>query len=122
MDTVRIARVREALQTAKLDALVATTAANVLMLTGYWPVVGASIAVCTREGAVALIVPADELRFARQSWADCIESFDSGSLEELCSLHERWPAPLRRACRTIGINSGDSLGIEGSATFDPATY
>ena len=60
-DHDRIARIRRALETHGLDVVVCGLRANVLMLlSGYWPVIGSALAVATREGGVALIVPADE--------------------------------------------------------------
>jgi hypothetical protein len=51
--------------------------ANVLLLSGYWPVIGSALAVATRDGAVALIVPADEAELASTGWADATHTFDA---------------------------------------------
>ena len=55
-DTERIDRIAYALRGAKLDGLVCALPANVLLLSGYWPVVGVSIAIATADGAVVLLV------------------------------------------------------------------
>ncbi|HDD34167.1 MAG TPA: aminopeptidase P family protein, partial [Thermofilaceae archaeon] len=53
----RISRVREAMERAGLDVLVARNPENVLYLSGYWPVNGWSLAVIPRDGEPLLIVP-----------------------------------------------------------------
>lgn len=122
MDAERVARVREALQRAHLDAVVCTLPANVRMLSGYWPVSGAAIALFTREGAVALVVPEDERDFARQGWAELIESYLPASLESLQGLAEILPDPLNSAYRKLGLTGSSSVGVESGAEFDPSTY
>jgi Xaa-Pro aminopeptidase len=77
-DTERIERTVRALREAKLDAVMCALPSNVLLLSGYWPVVGASIAVVTREGAVGLVAPADEADLAATGWADTAERFAPG--------------------------------------------
>jgi Xaa-Pro aminopeptidase len=60
----RVARIEDALQDARLDALVCTLPANVLLLSGYWPVVGSAVAVATRDGPIAVLAPEDEQELA----------------------------------------------------------
>ena len=55
------------LRGTEMDAIVSTFPSNILMLTGYWPVVGTSIAVATRDGAMDLVVPRDEENLVRGS-------------------------------------------------------
>ena len=59
-DTARLDRVRRVLEAADLDAILATIPAHVLLLTGYWPVVGNALALATRDGRTAAIAPRDE--------------------------------------------------------------
>ena len=50
-DTARIDSIRELLRESHLDALVCALPANVLLLTGYWPVVGTSLVIAARAAA-----------------------------------------------------------------------
>ena len=56
----RLARAREALERAGCDALVCVLPQDVLLLSGYWPVTGHSIAIVHARGGSALIVPEDD--------------------------------------------------------------
>ena len=82
-DTERIDRIAYALRGAKLDGLVCALPANVLLLSGYWPVVGVSIAIATADGAVVLLVPEDERELASHCGAEEICTFQPGSLTDL---------------------------------------
>jgi Xaa-Pro aminopeptidase len=68
-DRDRIDRIRGALREAGLDALICALPSNVLLLSGYWPVVGTSVAIATRDGAVGLILPKDEAELGTAGWA-----------------------------------------------------
>lgn len=46
----RLAEVGAALEAAGLDALIVTHNRNLLLLTGFWPVTGASVAIVARTG------------------------------------------------------------------------
>jgi len=54
---------------------------NVPLLTGYWPMLGTAIALLTRAGDLALIVPEDERVLARRGWVadERITSFRPGA-------------------------------------------
>src|SRR5437764_11741094 len=86
--------IQDALREDGLDALVCALPANVLLLTGYWPVVGTSIAVVSREGTTALLVPEDERDLAAEGWADTLLSFRPGALDDLRSAEAAVRGPL----------------------------
>ena len=67
-DRERIALVRQALIDAGLDALVCSLPSDVLLLSGYWPVVGTAIVIVTRDAGVAVVAPADEEELAATGW------------------------------------------------------
>jgi len=46
-----------AVQESRLAALPSFSPTEILLLTGYWPVMGTSLAICTREGNVCAVVP-----------------------------------------------------------------
>jgi Xaa-Pro aminopeptidase len=121
-DDQRIARIRSALERRELDAVVCGLRANVLLLSGYWPVVGSALAIATRHGAVALIVPADESDLASNGWADVTHTFDAGSLDRLTTIVEAVRGPLAAATSALGIGNRATIGFEGGAAFDPSGY
>jgi Xaa-Pro dipeptidase len=122
VDTERIERIQQALRKAELDALVCALPANVLMLSGYWPVVGTSLAVTNRDGHVTLIVPEDEKELAQEGWADEILTFAGGSLRELESLIEIVSVRLAEVLLGLEIKRGCMLGFESGPIFEPASY
>src|SRR4051794_40416723 len=121
-DKVRIARIREALAAASMDAVVCALPANVLLLSGYWPVIGSAVAVATCEGAVAVVAPDDEAELASEGWADVMHTFRAGSLESLTTVHDAVRQPLAAANTALGIRAGATVGFEAGGFFDPSGY
>jgi Xaa-Pro dipeptidase len=121
-DAERIERITRALSAAGMDALVCALPVNVLLLSGYWPVVGTSVAVATREGEVHLLAPEDEEELAGRGRADEVRTFSTGSLSELKSASEAVRAPLREALKALGLGRGGVIGYESGECFEPASY
>lgn len=122
-DTERVRRLVAALTTAQLDAFCCRLPHNVLLLTGYWPVLGNSTALFTRAGDVALIVPADELELARQGWVtdEAILSFTPITLEHLGDANEATRPLLAQVGRQLGLARA-AIGYEGSPELTPVPY
>src|SRR5689334_19023324 len=95
-DQERIHRIQGALEKAHWDALVCARPANVLLLSGYWPVIGASIAITTREGKIGLVIPEDECELAAKYSIDEMEAFSSGSLQEIATAAQTARPALAR--------------------------
>jgi Xaa-Pro aminopeptidase len=121
-DDDRVTRIRRALEAHRLDAIVCTLPANVRMATGYWPVIGNTVAVATSEGAVGLLAPEDEAPFASNSWADSVETFEGGSLHTLASTADTLGRALPRLLTSLAIRAGAKIGFEGTGSFDPSSY
>jgi len=121
-DRERIDRNAKALAAEGLDAIVCALPANVLLLSGYWPVVGTAIAAATRDGGVGIAVPEDEKDLAADSWADVTRTFPGASLDNLDSAVAAVRDPLREVARCLGIRPGATVGFEGGASFFPSTY
>ena len=54
----RLNRMRRAMEEAQLDALVLRLPENILLLSGFWPMIGASTLLFPREGKATIIAPA----------------------------------------------------------------
>ncbi len=119
-DAWRVDSIQNALGEEKLDALVCSLPSNVLMLTGYWPVVGTSLAIVAPGPHTALIVPEDEYDLASQGWADEIRTFQPGSLEDLRTPEEAIRAPLKEMLRSFG--PCQRVGFESGGMVEPASY
>jgi Xaa-Pro dipeptidase len=104
-----------------MDALVCALPSNVLLLSGYWPVVGTSIAVATREGGVGLVVPADEEDMAAVGWADVVERFTPGSLDALVPLTDAVAPAVRRVFQRLGVATAH-IGFEHGPMLEPSSY
>ncbi|HVA89187.1 MAG TPA: Xaa-Pro peptidase family protein [Chloroflexota bacterium] len=117
----RIERVKAALRDANLDALVCTLPENVLLLTGYWPVVGTAIAVAAAGGDVWLLAPEDEHNLALFGWADTVRPYAPGSLTRLTSPAEAAQPPLTTLLREAGLGAA-RIGYESSSGFEGAGY
>ena len=109
----------EALRDAGLDAFVCSLPINVLLMTGYWPVIGTSAAVFLPDGRSLLLVPEDERPLAEKGWADEVRSFSTGSLKQLMSPIEAISEPLKHAAASL---SGAVVGYETGPVSEPASY
>jgi Xaa-Pro aminopeptidase len=119
-DPLRLQRIADALKVAQLDALVCALPANVLLLSGYWPVVGTSIAIVTRTGQAAILVPQDEVELTDQSWAK-VYPFSPGSLTRLSSAVEAAVEPLGTMLHDLGLTKA-KIGHESGSAFEPSSY
>jgi Xaa-Pro aminopeptidase len=120
-DLERARRVQEALSDSIFSALICSLPKHVLMLTGYWPVVGTSIAVVAKDGLTYLIVPQDEEQLAREGHADRILTFQPGSLEKLTTAAEEARIPLREVLDEIHLPEG-AIGSDIGSHVEPASY
>jgi Xaa-Pro dipeptidase len=118
-DDERVERNTQALIDEGLDALACALPLNVLLLSGYWPVVGASLAISTRDKHVLLIVPEDELELAGDGWADEVISYKGGSLDDLQDTGSLVADELRNIAGRIRIKK---LGFESGPLSLPVPY
>jgi Xaa-Pro dipeptidase len=120
-DPERLDRLQTAIQESRLDALVCALPENVLLLTGYFPVVGTSIAVMTRDRHVTLLAPEDEMSLADCDGADEVIGIRPGSLDELTGAVDAVREPIARVLRDRGLN-GVPVGYERGPAYQPASY
>lgn len=119
--TERIERIGEALRVEGLDALVCVLPTDVLMLSGYWPVVGTSVGVATRDGRVGVLAPEDERDLAEGGWATEVRTYAAGALTSLEGPVERMPGPLGALLVELGVAAG-RIGYEDAVIFEQASY
>jgi len=117
----RIERVRSALRENQWDLLVCALPMNVLLLSGYWPVIGAGVVLAFSDGRIGLLVPEDEEDIARGGWADEIRTFKAGSLDELITKAQAIRSPLRKLADSFSTNPL-RVGFEAQATSEPVSY
>lgn len=117
----RIQWISAALQDAGLAALVCTVPENVLLLSGYWPVVGTAVAVARRDGHVAILAPRDEQELAMGGWAAEVRTYPPGSLESLVSPIQAVAEPLGTLLTDLGV-SGAKLGYEDGTIYVESSY
>ena len=121
VDPERHARIRSALTRSALDALVCCGPTEVLLLTGCWPIIGASVAVFSSSGDVHLIVPEDEMALAQASSGAKIVPYRPFSLNRLSTPIRALADPLGSILRSMEL-SGKNLGVEFRQRMQPATY
>jgi len=120
-DTERRSRVAAALARAGLDALLCARGLNVLLLSGYWPVVGTTLAIATADGGVELLVPVDEQDLAAPAGADRLHAFEPAALTDLHGALDGWRQPLAETLGRLSFGAA-ALGIETESGFVPTTY
>jgi len=117
----RVARIRTALRENQWDVLVCALPMNVLLVSGYWPVIGTGVAVASSDGKISLWVPEDEEDLAQRGWADEIQTFKAGSLEDLTTTVEAIRCPLRTLSQGLSAKPV-RIGFEALETSEPASY
>lgn len=111
-DTERWDRVRVVLAADNLSALVCRLPENVVMLSGYWPVMGRSVVIFPTEGDPVLLAPVSETTAIELGWIADIRTFRAwrvGDADPEVSL----AALLGHAFADRGLR-GKRIGYEGS--------
>lgn len=120
-DDGRRAWLRDGMKEASLDAVILSLPANVLMATGYFPVVGTSVVLVTREGEIDLIAPEDEGELAQQGGADRVIPFQPGSLEKIATAADFIRQPLRELVQRA-LPERAIVGYDTGEATEPASY
>jgi Xaa-Pro aminopeptidase len=117
----RTHRLAQTLQEARLRALVCACPENVLMLSGYWPVVGTAVAVATADGHVGILAPEDEHDLAAQGWATQVRTYQPSALDRLTGPADAIRDPLSALLRELDATAG-GIAYEDRAIFEAASY
>lgn len=120
-DHERIRQTQRGLQEESLDFIICALPLNVLMVSGYWPVVGQSLAIASRTRGLRLLVPKDERELAERSWADEVVTFSPGSLKKITTPAEAIREPLTKLLTKEPVQE-PAAGYEKDKTSEPATY
>jgi Xaa-Pro dipeptidase len=100
------------------DLLVCALPKNVLMLSGYWPIIGTAVVCVDREGYVQLLAPQDEEELARKGWANAVATFEPGSLNSLDGAAQSIVGPLARLVRRTPLR----VAYESADASEPSSY
>ena len=109
-DVQRCDLLKSAMEQAQLTGLLCCSPTDVLMLTGYWPVMGASLAFALADGTVCAIVPKDEFELASATSDARIVTYEPETLHRLTSPAESIVDPLRQLLNEISLAKG-SIGL-----------
>src|ERR1700760_1128515 len=110
-DPERHRRTVAALANSHHDALICSSPTEVLLLTGYWPVMGSSLAVFTASGDATVIVPEDEVELAGKTSCAEIVPYKPAGLHTLESPLQRLKEPLHSVVRGLSLSKA-RIGIQ----------
>ena len=120
-DQQRLDQVVQGLEDNDLDVLVCALPEHVLLLSGYWPVVGKSIAIATKDSRILLIVPEDEAELAEHGYADDLLFYKPSTLEKIETVADAAISPLREAMHRLGAERA-RIGFEFGDVSEPSSY
>ena len=121
IDSERKDRVMEVLAQSHLDAIICSSPSAVLLLTGYWPVIGASVVVFTADGEVHVALPADEVDLAGRTSGASFIPYQPSTLAALTSPIEALANPLRLLLTKLELGKA-AIGIEVDEGMQPFSY
>ena len=93
------------LEKENLDALVCFVPEDVLLVSGYWPVMASSLAVLSREGALHIILPEDELELATATAEAEFLAYKPGTLDRLSTVVEALEQPIDTLAKQLRLGS-----------------
>lgn len=120
-DLQRLYRVRDQMRASGLDALLCRLPHNVLLLTGYAPVLGNTFAFFPLLREPVLLVPDSEEELARGGWVEDVRVFTPSSLLQLSSLAVAVEPMLAQLARERDM-LGCVIGYEHDYDLVPFSY
>ena len=121
IDPERKDRVIKVLAESHLDAMICNAASAVLLLTGYWPVMGASVVIFTKEGDVDVVLPEDEVELAGRTSCASLIPYQPSTLAALTTPIDSLAEPLRLRTARLGLSNA-TIGLQFDEGMQPATY
>lgn len=104
-----------------LAAIVCFAPEDVLLLSGYWPVMASSLAVLTREGALHVILPEDEVELAMATAQADFIPYKPHSLEQISTVTEALEQPIRQLAEKLPLGA-ERVGILLHDTAQTQSY
>jgi Xaa-Pro aminopeptidase len=120
IDSERHARTIASLTNSIFDSIICGSASEVLLLTGYWPIMGDSVAIFTSDGEVKLIVPQDEVELAEKTSSQAIPYKPAG-LHTLVDPMQSLKEPLHHTIKSLGLSEA-IIGMQLSPGMQPSSY
>ncbi len=121
LDPERQLHLQTALTEANLDALLCAAPSQVLLLTGYWPIMGASVALLTRSGDLHLLAPEDEADLVRSTSGATLTTYSPGTLHSLLDPVQALGKPLLDLVHRLSLSHA-RIGVELGYAVQPASY
>jgi Xaa-Pro aminopeptidase len=121
IDSLRRNSIVEILKRADLAAMASLSPTEVLLLTGYWPVMGQSLAVFTRDGESYCVVPEDELELAQKTSDAEFIPYKPATLEKLTTPAVALIQPTRDLFTRLKLSSGE-VGTDLDAGMAATAY
>jgi Xaa-Pro aminopeptidase len=120
-DTSRHASVIRAIADSDFDLLVCATPAQVRVVSGYWPVMGNSVAAIHRNGKAYLLLPEDEVDLAKATSSAELIEYKPHTLERLTDALEALQTPAEELATRLGGPPG-SIGMPFANGVEPGSY
>jgi len=121
-DRERHLRIYHALASTNLIGLVCFSPENILLLSGYWPVMGSSVAIVQRDGPVNVLLPEDEMELAEATSDAELVSYKPATLETLRTPAEALVLPLTSLSRQLRFGDGQEEPPLRAELAPPGTY
>jgi Xaa-Pro aminopeptidase len=120
-DPERHKRTVAALAASGHDALICSSPTEVLLLTGYWPVMGSSLAIFTSSGDVKVIVPEDEVELAEKTSSAEIVPYKPAGMHTLENPLQLLKEPLRSVMTGLSLLQA-RIGVQLTQGVQPSSY
>ena len=121
IDSERHARTIAFLADSLYDVLICSSATEILLLTGYWPVMGDSIAIVTSDGEINVIVPEDEVELAEETTAAKIIPYKPAGLDTLLRPIELLKDVLGNLTKNLSLSKA-MIGLQLDPGVQPSSY
>jgi Xaa-Pro dipeptidase len=128
MNKMRAQRVKDMFiqRGADFHAIVCRLPQNVVMLTGYQPILGNSFCIVTlnsaKEVEIRLAIPKDEEEYVPPGVAVEIKTYSEETMDYIGNTIQAVREPLAELLRSTGINGKAVIGIEGADAPIAASY
>ena len=120
-DPERHKRTVATLAASYYDAVICSSPTDVLLLSGYWPVMGSSLAIFTSSGDATVIVPEDEVELAEKTSSAEIVPYKPAGLHMLESPLQLLKEPLRSVVTGLSLLKA-RIGIQLKQGVQPSSY